>query len=183
MDKQTRVSERQRRIWMVRRVLALVFLALIVAVIVLAVKSCGGKKQEDAAPKIGYAEGVVATDADELQKAVDELAKRSDEPGIALEYQNEATSTDGVNFDCYIANSAQNEHDMYIDVYADDRLTDEIFLSELLRPGTAFEHIKLNKALDKGSHTVYVAFTQVGDVDGEQTILGQVMVTMDFTVS
>lgn len=183
MDNQTRVSERQRKTWMVRRALALVFLALVAAVIVLAVKSCGGKKQDDAAPRIGYAEGVVATESDALQKAVDEMYRRANESGITLEYRNDAESADGKNFSCYIANAKENEYDMYIDIYADEALTDEIFLSQLLRPGTAFDHITLKKALDKGDHRVFAAFTQIVEENGEQAIHGQVVVTMDFHVT
>ena len=135
--------------------------------------------------KVGYAtEGVTAVeDPEALQRAIDEAYAKAQEPGVALSYRNDAVSTNGVDFDCYIGNSTDNAYDMFIDIYADDALTDEIFLSELLRPGQAFEKITLKHPLEPGTHRVYVAFTQVKVEEGEQRIHQQVMVTMDFHVS
>lgn len=139
----------------------------------------------DSGFKVGYAsEGVtVIEDPEALQKALDEAYAKAQEPGIALKYRNDALSTNGVDFDCYIGNSPDNAYDMFIDIYADDAFTDEIFLSELLRPGQAFEKISLKHPLEPGTHRVYVAFTQVKVEEGEQRIHKQVMVTMDFYVT
>lgn len=132
-------------------------------------------------PKLGYAEGVtVVEDPDALQKAVDEMYKKAREPGISLEYKGVASSEDGENFSCYIANAADNAYDMYIQIFGDAELTDQLFLSGLLRPGSAFDNITLEHSLDPGSHTVYVAFTQVEE--DLQTVHGQVLVTMEFSV-
>lgn len=142
----------------------------------------GCKKQEEEKPKIGYAEGVtVVEDPDAFQKAVDEMYDKAAQPGVGLEYKNDAFSTDGEKFECYIANAASNQYDMYIQIFSDSELTDQLFLSQLLRPGTAFDNITLEHKLDSGDHKVYVAFTQVED--DQQTIHAQVMVTMDFHVS
>jgi hypothetical protein len=150
---------------------------------------CARKPQEETpAPrseglKIGYAEGVtVVEDPNALQKAVDEMMEKNQET-MGLEYKNEALSDDGINFTCYIANALSNEYDMFIAIYGDEALTDELFLSGLLRPGTAFDHITLEHSLDPGSHTVYAAFTQVEETDGEQAIHAQVIVVMNFTVN
>lgn len=133
-------------------------------------------------PKLGYAEGVtVVNDPDALQKAVDEMYAKAAEGNIMLEYANDATSSDGETFECYIANAAENSYDMYIQMFADSALTDQLLLTGLLRPGTAFDSITLEHALDKGTHRVYVAFTQVEE--DLATIHGQVMVTMDLTVT
>ncbi len=133
-------------------------------------------------PKIGYAiEGVTAVDEDSLQKAVDEMNKKAAEGNIALEYKNDAFSDDGKNISCYIANSLSNEYDMYIQIFSDDAMKDQLFLSGLLRPGTAFETIALEKELARGDHMVYVAFTQVEE--DLETIHGQVIVTMNFHVT
>ena len=67
--------------------------------------------------------------------------------------------------------------------YADLELTDQIFLSGLVPPGSGFERITLNRPLDEGDHTVYVSLTQVDiDENGQQVIKNQVMHTMDFHV-
>lgn len=139
--------------------------------------------QDNAAPRIAYAtEGVtVLEDPDELSRLVREMY--ADVGNVmALEYKNDAYSEDGRNFDCYIANSASNEYDMFIAIYADPGYEELLFLSDLLRPGSAFERIELEKALDWGEHEVYVAFTQVEEADGQQAIRGQNRVTMAFHV-
>jgi hypothetical protein len=133
---------------------------------------------------IGYAEGVTEVeDPEALQKMVDEVFASADKPPFALEYKNGAYSEDGVNFSCYIANAASNEYDMFICVYADAALTDELYVSQLLRPGTAFDQITLNRKLEPGVHRVYVPHTQIAIEDGEQTIMAQNTVTMDFIVN
>ena len=186
--------EGKKNAWILPVVFA-VLLAVIAALLVMLLLQ-GRGTQEAATPtadvqtndsgfKVGYAtEGVTAVeDPEELQRAIDEAYAKAQEPGVALSYRNDAMSTNGVDFDCYIGNSTDNAYDMFIDIYADQALTDEIFLSELLKPGQAFEKITLKHPLDPGTHRVYVAFTQVKVEDGEQKIHQQVMITMDFHVS
>jgi len=139
--------------------------------------------------RVGYAsEGVVATDPETLQDQVDKMMEKAKEPGVALEYKEMAFSNDGQDFECYLANSEQNTYDMFITIYADQALTDELFLSELLRPGTRFENITLSRKLDPGEHTAYVVYTQVQDEeqpDGSQfiqTIHAQVATTITLVV-
>ncbi len=142
----------------------------------------GCKKQEDETSKIGYAEGVtVVEDPDALQKAVDEMYKNAAEGNVALEYKNDASSEDGKTFSCYIANSTANKYDMYIQMFADSELTDQLLLSGLIRPGSAFDEITLEHELETGDHTVYVAFTQVEE--DLETIHAQVIVTMELHVT
>lgn len=121
---------------------------------------------------VPYAQGVVLLDDDGIY---DELQPNA----IALEFKNDAYSKDGKTFACYLGNSALNEHDMYVAIYADAELTDELYVSGLVRPGSGFEELTLNKALDKGDHRVYVAFTQMED---PKTIHAQTIYTMDFHV-
>jgi phenylpyruvate tautomerase PptA (4-oxalocrotonate tautomerase family) len=140
---------------------------------------------DDAAvPRVAYAtEGVtVVEDSDELSRMVQEMydVKRD---MMALSYKNDAYGENGRDFQCYIANAPGNEYDMYIAIYADEEYSELLFLSKLLRPGTAFERLELERALEKGDHTVYVAFTQVEeDDDGKQAIHAQSRVTMTFHV-
>ena len=179
MEPKTQPAKR----WLIPSLLAVVILLLAV---VLAVVLTQGKEPanipDTATPKIGYAEGVTAVeDPDALQKAVDEMYEQAKQPGVALEYKNGASSSDGINFSCYIANSLSNSYDMYIQIFADAELIDQLLLTGLLRPGTAFDSITLEHPLDPGTHRVYVAFTQVEE--DLATIHAQVMVTMDFTVT
>jgi len=180
MEEKTQSKQR----WLIPALLAVVILLL--AVILVFVMKPGEEPAADApdtgAPKLGYAEGTtVVEDPDALQKAVDEMFKKAAEGNIALEYKNDASSTDGTNFTCYIANAVENSYDMYIQIFADQELTDQLLLTGLLRPGSALDNITLEHSLDPGTHRVYVAFTQVEE--DLETLHAQVFVTMDFTVT
>lgn len=133
-------------------------------------------------PALAYAsEGVMALENDaETQAAMEEALKSH--PGISLEYKNDAISTDGVNFEAYVGNSNLNTYDMYINIFADENFTDELYLSQLIRPGSAFDKITLNHPLDEGDHRVYVVFTMVDMTGEEPQITGQTSTTMDFHV-
>lgn len=72
---------------------------------------------------------------------------------------------------------------MFLTIYADAELTDQIFLSGLVPVGSGFEQITLDRALEPGDHSVNVVVTQVDtDEDGVQVIKNQVAHTMDFHV-
>lgn len=157
---------------------------VIIAALAITVFLLLNRQTEDSSSQIGYAaDAKVMLDQDSLQAAFNEAMKNAADGNIGLKYKNDAFSDDGENFECYIVNSESNKYDMFLAIYADAAMTDQIFLSELVPPGSGFENIKLSHALDDGSHTVYVALTQVDiDEDGEQVIKNQVMHTMDFHV-
>lgn len=143
-----------------------------------------GRDDQDSGTGIGYAaEATVLLDEDSLQAAVDEAQENAKNGMVALQYQNEAFSSDGKTFSCYIANAPSNLYDMFLTIFADAELTDQIFLSGLVPPGSGFEEITLDHALDPGDHTVYVAVTQVEtEDDGTQVMKNQVMHTIEFHV-
>lgn len=176
-------TQKPAKRWLVPALLAVV-IVLLIAVIVFMMKP-GGQPADTAddsgTPKIGYEEGVtVVEDPDALQKAVRDMLDEAADSNVALEYKNDAQSSDGENFSCYIANSLDNKYDMYVQIFADQELTEQILLTGLIRPGNALDTITLDHPLDSGTHRVYVAFTQVEE--DLETIHAQVMVTMDFTV-
>lgn len=133
---------------------------------------------------VGYAqEGVtVVDDQEEFNKAVADMVERAQQPGVSLRFKSEAYSDDGKTFDCYLGNDASNGMDMFIAIYTDDTFEDELFLSELLRPGAVFERITLNRALDPGSHNVVAAFSLVTEQDGQQAIVKQTFMGLQFNV-
>lgn len=136
-------------------------------------------------PKLFYeSKGVtvVEDNPEAYQKARETMREEAEKPSVGLEYKNDAYSTDGSTFSCYIANAARNQYDMYIDIY-DETMTEELYLSGLIRPGNAFESLTLNRPLSKGTHTLFVAFTQVKPTeDGDFAIQSQVIIMMDFHV-
>ncbi|MBR4546046.1 MAG: hypothetical protein IKO14_08780 [Oscillibacter sp.] len=160
--------------------------ALLLAGVLILVALVGCKKKEEQKSGIilDYAtKGVVATeDPEALQKAFDEAQKNAREGMMSLNYKNDAYSEDGKTFSCYIGNSPSNADDLFVSIYADAACTDELFLGQLLRPGSAYESVELERALDLGDHTVYVPHTLIRMVDGEQSIVGQIVVTMVFHV-
>lgn len=164
---------------------AVIIAVLLVIVIALLSRSLLNIEDENV-PKIGYAtEATVMLDQDSLQAAFNEAMKNAADGNIGLKYQNDAFSENGTDFECYIVNSDSNIFDMFLTIYADAELTDQLFLSGLVPPGSGFERITLDHALEPGDHIVYVALTQV-DTDeetGEQIIKNQVMHTMEFHVS
>lgn len=126
----------------------------------------------------------VFLDQSSLQAAMDEAMKNAQDRNVALRYQNDAYSKDGKTFECYIANSGGNLYDMFLTICSDMDMTDQLFLSKLLRPGTGYDSITLDRALEPGDHTVYVAVTLVDtDRNGGQVIKAQVVHTMDFHVT
>lgn len=132
-----------------------------------------GPKEEEG-PGLKYAaEGVVLLEDDEGIYA--ELEPNA----IALEFKNDAFSNDGKTFACYLGNSALNEYDMYVAIYADAEMTDMLYMSGLVPPGSGFKEITLDKELEEGDHRVYVAFTQMLN---PETIHAQTIYTMDFHV-
>lgn len=136
-------------------------------------------------PRVGYAaDAKVMLDQNSLQAAMDEAMANAKDGNVALLYQNNAYSENGTDFTCYIVNSVSNKYDMFLTIYADAALTDQIFLSGLVPPGSGFEEITLDRALDAGDHTVNVVVTQVDtDEDGAQVIKNQVAHTMEFHVT
>lgn len=165
-----------------RKIVFLLAAVLLVLAVLLFFVLGRGNEPEDDTPKLAYAEGVtVVEDPDALQKAIDEAYAKAAEGGVALEYKGDASSEDGVNFICYIANAVRNKYDMYIQIFADSELTDQLYLSGLIRPGSAFDHLELEHPLGSGTNTVYCVFTQVEE--DLETVHAQVVVTMNFSVA
>lgn len=156
--------------------------AVVAVVITAAVIIVNVLNKEDGT--IGYAsDAKVILDQDDMQAAFDEALRNARDSYVALRYKNTAYSKDGTHFTCSIVNSAANLYDMFITIYADEAMTDQLFLSGLVPPGSGFEELTLDHALPQGMTRVYVAVTQVDtNDDGEQVIKNQVVHTIDFYV-
>lgn len=153
------------------------------AVVILLNRDTGEPVSAPQGLAIGYAQGATIMDeADAQQKAINDMLRGG--PGISIDYKSDAYSTNGTDFDCYLANSDVNTEDMYIQICADAEMTDTLFLSQLIRPGYAFRTVTLNRSLPEGDNPVYVCFTTVGqDENGEQVITGQTTFELDFHVT
>lgn len=130
----------------------------------------------------------VVTDPVDLNERVDKLYQAASEEGIDVEYKNEAFSTDGTTFACYIGNPSRSNYPMYITIYADTTFQEELFISGLLKPGQAFNKVTMSRALEDGVNVLPVCYTQVyephtglNDTD-DFTIRGQTVLTLNFNV-
>lgn len=181
-------SQPKKRVSPLTLVLVLIIVLLAGAAVFLAVGKFGGEFQPDAenlgdgnTPLLGYEEGItVVDDPDAFNKAVEDAFSKAEEGIVPLEYLNDGHSTDGKIVECYIANPLSATYDIYIQIFADDTFSDQIYLSGLIPPGKAIRELTLDHSLEKGDHRVYVIYTQVGE--DHKTIHGQVTVTMDFYV-
>lgn len=162
--------------------------ALIVVIILLLLAIAAGcvyfffiRKSDDEG--LGYGVGVALTQ-EELDAAMDQAARNAADGAVGLKYKNSAYSRDGTKFDCYILNSESNLYDMFFEIFADEELTDRLFISGLIPRGSGYNKLELERPLEKGDHTVYVRVSTVKtDENGKEKIAAQITHTMDFRVS
>lgn len=132
-------------------------------------------QESTAQPMLSYASGLTVIDEDSMESAVQEAINKMGQ--IAVSYKGQATSENGKDFSCYIANSKANEYDMYIGIYEagkeTDPDTDPLFVSGLMKPGEAFESITLDRTLDPGTYECTLSMTLVAD--DHQTLKGQAL--------
>lgn len=179
------VTEKQGNVTNKKDQKRLLFLLIIVIVVVIAAvvvviltRPNSEALPDNGVPKLGYAEGTtVVKDSNALQEALDAMTTED----MMLEYEPDAFSADGENFSCYLANAVENKYDMYFDMYTDANFGEEIYLSGLLRPGTALEQIKLKRRFVAGDHKVVLAITTVED--DHQTVHGQTVVVYNLHVN
>lgn len=167
-------------------IIAVAAAVIVVAVCVTAIILLRGKGDDASASgmTIGYAQGAsVLTDQDALQAAVEEALENARNGMVALSYENNAYSEDGRTFSCFIANDPTNLYDMFLTFDTDSEMTDPLLVTGLVPPGSGFEEITLDRALEKGDHTIYVAVSLVDtEEDGAQVMRAQVVHTMEFHV-
>jgi hypothetical protein len=70
---------------------------------------------------------------------------------------------------------------MYINIYKDNTLEDEILLTGLYAPGTGIDNFESEIQLDPGNYQSVMILTQVSD--DHETIVGQVSVVLNLSVS
>ena len=131
---------------------------------------------------------IVVDDEDELNKQVQKLYEAAEDEGIRIEYKNEAFSTDGKTFDCYIGNPTSSSYPLFITIYADSTYQEELFVSGLLKPGQAFNKVTLTRALTEPITNLPICYTQVYEPHTEHndtddfTIRAQTVVTLNFNI-
>ena len=99
---------------------------------------------------------------------------------VPMVFAPNAISKDGENFTCEIGNPPGAKYLMYLDMYADTELKDEIYLSGLIEPGQGITEFKTNKKFPKGETDVVIVFTTVQE--DRQTIVAQTMMYLTLQV-
>lgn len=127
-----------------------------------------------------YEASVILDDPVTLQDKVNEMIEKAAEGNIALKMQVTASSADGENFSCLLANSEANSYDSYLVLYLDET-QEEIYRTGLIPVGGRIETFTTTRKLSPGSHSCTLVFNQVEE-DGE-TLHSQVNVGLDLIVS
>lgn len=129
---------------------------------------------------IHYDEAAVALDEDSLRAQLEDAQKKAEEGQMALRYQKTAYSSDGTNFICDIGNSTANSYDMYINIYKDPELTEQVLLTGLIPPGSGIKEFESEIPFRPGTYETTLVLTQVED--DHSTFHAQLMVTLELVV-
>ena len=133
--------------------------------------------EETTAFTIGYEmNGVVALGEEALQDAFNEMARKAEEGMMDVQYQNVIHSKDGVNFTCSLGNSETNRYDMYLNIYLDYDLDQQMLLTGLIPPESKIDSFKSEIPLKPGRYEAMLVFTQIED--DHATIHGQSKVAL-----
>jgi cytoskeletal protein RodZ len=127
---------------------------------------------------LDYDSAAVALDEQSLSDQYNKLQEKASEGNVAIEMQNIAFSDDGINFTCYLANSSSNTEDMFLNIYKDSTLTEQIYLSGLLAPGTVIEKFSSEIKLDPGNYETILIFTTVADDHETMTSQTPIVLTL-----
>lgn len=118
---------------------------------------------------------------DKLKEWNESALQEMEDNQIPMIYSPTATSTDGVNFECEIGNPAGAKYYMYLDLYSDTSLEEEIYLSGLLEPGKGITSFSTSKTFPQGETDTVLVFTTVQD--DQKTIVAQTMVYLTLQVN
>lgn len=157
----------------------LMFLCVALVLVCVLLLSRKESAREETGNGLEYESNVVLDNQDELQKAVDALYEKAAEGQMGLEMQTQASSKDGSQFTCYLANAKKNTYDMYMVLYLDDT-QEEIYRSGLIPVGGRLEEFIINKTLDSGNHEATLVYNQVEE--DRQTVHSQVNVGLTLIV-
>lgn len=163
-------------------IIGVLLVGVAVAAVFLFTGGNGGGEDGEPARTIGYeVDAIVAANVDDFQQIMEEMVAQAAEGMVDLNYKHVAASTDGTNFVCAIGNPPSNRYDMYLNIYLDATLEQQLLLTGLLPPGTMIEEFKSEIKLDPGEYESVLVFTQIAD--DHATIVGQAMVVLTLIVT
>lgn len=117
---------------------------------------------------------------DKMKEWNESILRDMEDNQIPIAFSPTAISTDGTNFTCEIGNPPGAKYLMYLDMYSDVSLSEEVYLSGLLQPGQGITSFTTTKAFPKGETDIVLVFTTVQD--DRQTLVAQTMVALTLAV-
>lgn len=132
--------------------------------------------------KLQYDKAAIILDQDALQQAVNEMYEKVEDGYISLSHKNQAVSSDGKSFQCYIQNNIDNKYDLFVNIYKDETAQEQLYLSGLIPPGSGIDHFESEVKLEPGTYDALLVVTQVED-DHETIRDGQLFLTLHLTVT
>lgn len=118
---------------------------------------------------------------DKLKEWNESVLAEMEDYQIPIAFSPTATSTDGVNFSCEIGNPPGAKYYIYLDMYSDTSLEEEVYLSGLLEPGQGIFNFTTNRAFPKGETDIVLVISTVQD--NRETIVAQTMMALTLQVS
>ena len=117
---------------------------------------------------------------DKLKEWNEEALREMEDNQIPMIYSPTATSKDGVNFECEIGNPAGAKYYMYLELFPDTSLDEDVYLSGLLEPGKGITSFSTSKTFPKGETDAVLVLTTVRE--DKQTLVAQTMVYLTLQV-
>lgn len=117
---------------------------------------------------------------DKLKEWNESVLAEIEDNQVPIIFAPTATSVDGENFSCEIGNPAGAKYYIYLDMYSDTSLSEEVYLSGLLAPGQGITGFKTNKSFSTGETDIVLVITTVQD--DRKTIVAQTMMVLTLQV-
>lgn len=186
MSENTQVKKSSSKVVIILLIVLILLVAggIVTGVVIMLDRGEGASLPEGGEPAItvGYEQnGVVAFDEDELQKWMEEAVQQAQEGMMDLSYKNVAVSKDGVHFSCSLGNPITNRYDMFLNIYFNHDLEQQMLLTGLIPPGTKIESFVSEIPIPPGEYEATLVFTQLED--DHATLCGQSMVVLNIIVT
>lgn len=186
MAENTQEAKKSSKAIMILLIILILLLigGIVTVTVILLNKDDTSDAEANSEPKVGitlpYDNGAVLLDEDSLQKQVEAMYERAKEGSMVLQFKSTAVSKDGEHFECEIGNAIENNYDMYINIYKDDTLEDQILLTGLIPPGSGIYEFESETPIFPGTYEAILVLTQVED--DHETIHAQVAVVLTLEV-
>jgi ABC-type Na+ efflux pump permease subunit len=175
-----------KTLWIVLAIVVVLLVAVVAVLVVFLLKKNNESNVQQVSENSGngsavfeYEASAVATDPVTLQELYDKMLEEAKEGTMALEMQTEASSSNGTDFSCYIANAINNKYDMFVVIY-NDETQEEIYRSGLIPVGSRIESFTSSKKFEPGTYVGTIVYNQVED--DHATIHSQVNIGLNLNV-